>query len=76
MLRVVTDDEGRAEMRAALDEIVLDGARRMLAAALEAEVDAYVAALVEHRDVRGHGWWCATAALNRAPSPPRRDRSR
>jgi hypothetical protein len=28
MLRVVTDDEGRAEMRAALDEIVVDGARR------------------------------------------------
>ena len=47
MLRVVTDDEGGAEMRAALDEIVLDGARRMLAAALEAEVDAYVAALAE-----------------------------
>jgi putative transposase len=54
MLRVVTDGEGRAEMRAALDEIVLDGARRMLAAALEAEVDAYVTAFVEHRDERGH----------------------
>jgi transposase-like protein len=54
MLRVVTDGEGRAEMRAALDEIVLDGARRMLAAALEAEVDAYVSAFVEHRDERGH----------------------
>jgi transposase-like protein len=54
MLRVVTDEEGRAEMRAALDEIVLDGARRMLAAALEAEVDAYVAALAEDRDDRGH----------------------
>ena len=52
MLRVVTDDEGRAEMRAALDEIVLDGARRMLAAALEAEVDAYIAALAGERDDR------------------------
>ena len=31
--------------RSALDEIVLEGARRMLAAALEAEVDAYVDAL-------------------------------
>ena len=40
VLRVVTDDEDGAEMRVALDEIVLDGARRMLAAALEAEVDA------------------------------------
>ena len=54
MLRVVTDDEGRGEMRAALDEIVLDGARRMLAAALEAEVDAYIAGLVGERDERGH----------------------
>jgi putative transposase len=54
MLRVVTDDEGRAEMRAALDEIVLEGARRMLAAALEAEVDAYVSAFVECCDERGH----------------------
>ena len=36
MLRVVTDDEGRAESPSALDEIVLEGARRMLAAALEA----------------------------------------
>ena len=53
MLRVVTDDEGRAEMRSALDEIVLEGARRMLAAALEAEVDAYIAALAGERDERG-----------------------
>ena len=54
MLRVVTDDEGRAEMRAALDEIVLDGARRMLAAALEAEVDVYIAGLAGERDDRGY----------------------
>jgi len=54
MLRVVTDGQGGAEMRAALDEIVLEGAGRMLAVALEAEVDAYVAAFVEHRDERGH----------------------
>jgi putative transposase len=53
MLRVVTDDDGRAEMRSALDEIVLDGARRMLAAALEAEVDAYIAGLADERDERG-----------------------
>ena len=53
MLRVVTDDNGRAEMRSALDEIVLDGAQRMLAAALEAEVDAYIAALARERDERG-----------------------
>ena len=53
MLRVVTDGEGRAEMRAVLDEIVLDGARRMLAAALEAEVDAYIAGLSGERDESG-----------------------
>ena len=40
-------------MRAALDEIVLEGARRMLAAALEAEVDAYIAGLAGERDERG-----------------------
>ena len=45
--------EGRAEMRSALDEIVLDGAQRMLAAALEAEVDAYLAGLAGERDERG-----------------------
>ncbi|MPY93728.1 MAG: hypothetical protein GEV08_11910 [Acidimicrobiia bacterium] len=33
--------------------IVLEGARRMLAAALEAEVDAYVAELADQRDGRG-----------------------
>ena len=54
MLSVVTDDESRGELRAALDEIVLDGARRMLAAALEAEVDAYIAALAGQCDDRGH----------------------
>jgi transposase-like protein len=54
MWRGVTDDESRGELRAALDEIVLDGARRMLAAALEAEVDAYLAGLAGERDDRGH----------------------
>jgi putative transposase len=53
MLRVVTDDEGRADLRAALDEIVLEGARRMLAAALEAEGDASIAALADERDECG-----------------------
>lgn len=54
MLRVVTDDDARAEMRWALDEIVLEGARRMLAAALEAEVDAYIAGLADQVDEAGH----------------------
>ncbi|MGH9260476.1 MAG: IS256 family transposase [Acidimicrobiales bacterium] len=53
MLRVVTDDDARAEMRGGLDEIVLDGARRMLAAALEAEADDYIARLAGELDERG-----------------------
>jgi hypothetical protein len=35
MLRVVADDKTSAEMGLALDELVREGARRMLAAALE-----------------------------------------
>lgn len=53
MLSVVTDEAARVELRAGLDEIVLDGARRMLAAALEAEVDAYVTGLAGERDADG-----------------------
>lgn len=53
MLRVVTDERGDAEMRSTLDEIVAEGAQRMLAAALEAEVDAYITALADERDVAG-----------------------
>ncbi len=49
MLRVVTDDDRCEDAPAGLDEIVREGARRMLAAALEAEVDAYVAAFVDER---------------------------
>jgi len=54
MLRVVTDDDARAEMLAGLDEIVREGARRMLAIALEAEVDTYVASFTDHLDDQGH----------------------
>lgn len=36
-----------------IDDIVRDGAKRMLAAALEAEVDAYIAELAHERDERG-----------------------
>ncbi|MER8162410.1 IS256 family transposase [Streptomyces sp. NPDC094472] len=37
-----------------IDEIVREGARRMLAAALEAEVNAYIAELADQRDDKGH----------------------
>ena len=53
MLRVLTDDDARAELHVGLDEIVREGARRMLAVALEAEVDAYVVAFADERDENG-----------------------
>ena len=53
MLRVLTDDDARAELTCGLDEIVREGARRMLVAALEAEVDGYVTAFVDQVDERG-----------------------
>jgi transposase-like protein len=53
MLRVVVDDAASAELASSLDEIVRAGARRMLAAALEAEVDAYVSAFIDEVDGAG-----------------------
>jgi putative transposase len=44
MLKVVADGAAREDLAAGLDEIVREGARRMLAAALEDEVAAYIAA--------------------------------
>ncbi len=54
MLRVVTGEAGRDDGRMLLDEIVAEGARRMLAAALEAEVDGYIAAVAGELDEFGH----------------------
>jgi transposase-like protein len=54
MLRIAVDDEAaRAEVAEGLDEIVREGARRMLAAALEAEVQQYLAAFADQVDGRG-----------------------
>jgi putative transposase len=53
MLRVVTDAPAGEELAVTLDEICREGARRMLAVALEAEVDAYVVAHADERDGRG-----------------------
>jgi transposase-like protein len=49
------DDEGRwpAGSSPLIDEIVREGARRMLAEALQAEVDAYIARFAVDRDERG-----------------------
>jgi putative transposase len=53
MLSVVADEWARAELRMDLDELAREGARRMLAAALEAEVDDYLAAHAGECDGRG-----------------------
>ncbi|NNE16926.1 MAG: hypothetical protein HKN10_00485 [Myxococcales bacterium] len=42
MLSIVQDDRSENKERAVLDELVRTGARRMLAAALEAEVTQYL----------------------------------
>jgi putative transposase len=53
MLSVVADEAARAALQVDLDEVVREGARRMLAAALEAEVDDYLAACAAERDEGG-----------------------
>jgi len=53
MLKIVVDEAGREDLAPDLDEIVREGARRMLAAALEAEAAEYIAALAGERDERG-----------------------
>lgn len=52
MLRVVNAD-ATTETGSLIDDIVREGARRMLAAALEAEVNAYIAELADQRDENG-----------------------
>lgn len=52
MLSVVNAN-GMTETGSLIDDIVREGARRMLAAALEAEVNSYIAELADHRDENG-----------------------
>ncbi len=60
MLTVVPDPASDDNTRSAtggmslIDQIVRDGARRMLAEALRAEVGAYIAAFADERDEHGH----------------------
>jgi len=49
--RIEKDSE---EIRVTLDDLAREGARRMIAAALEAEVDEYVAAFTDELDEEGH----------------------
>ena len=70
MLTVVHDkDQSNSDNgRSLLDEIVRDGARQMLATALQAEVAAYIDQLLTTSTRRGAAWWCATATTPRATS--------
>ncbi|PBC77031.1 transposase-like protein [Streptomyces sp. TLI_235] len=52
MLSVVNAD-GTTETGSLIDDIVREGARRMLVAALEAEVNSYIAELADQRDESG-----------------------
>lgn len=54
MLKIVTDDADRDHLATALDELVIEGARRMLVAALETEVADYVARHQHLVDEEGH----------------------
>ncbi len=54
MLSVVIDEAARSELAMSLDELAREGARRMLATALEAEVDAYITGFAALVDERGH----------------------
>jgi len=53
MLKVVAEETTRTELSSTLDEICREGARRMLATALEVEVDAYIEALTDQLDEDG-----------------------
>jgi transposase-like protein len=55
MLSIVASEQSEQDaFRLDLDELVREGARRMLVAALKAEVDQYIAEHAEHRDEKGH----------------------
>ena len=54
MRRLHQNEESREELTLDLDEIARQGARRMLAEALEAEVQDYIEAATDQRDENGH----------------------
>jgi hypothetical protein len=71
MLRVITPTQMHDELGLDLDQLVREDAKRMLAVALEAEVDAYLAAMPPTGTRAADGWWSATATRGSARSPPR-----
>jgi hypothetical protein len=56
----VAEEAERTELHADLDELAREGARRMLAAVLEAGVDDDLAATPLSVTGVVDGWWCAT----------------
>lgn len=55
MLKVVENEkENESSLQEHLDAVILQGARRMLVAALEAEVQEYVERYQHQRDEKGH----------------------
>jgi hypothetical protein len=70
MLTVVPGDgsgheSGKDSSPSLIDEIVREGGRQMLAKALQAEVDAYIARFAEERDGTGRRLVVRNAATNR-----------
>ncbi|MFD0656089.1 IS256 family transposase [Thermocatellispora tengchongensis] len=53
MPELPADDHAPAGSASLIDQILREGARNMLAAALQAEVDAYIAAFADERDAAG-----------------------
>src|SRR6266566_4926326 len=72
MLSVVTPEQAHGGSRLDLDQLVREGARRMLAAALEAEVDAYLGAHMAERDERGRRLVVRNGHARQRGSPPPR----
>ena len=58
-----------------IDELAREGARRMPAEALQAEVDDYIARHAGERDEHGRRLSCAMATISLARSVPRPGRS-
>jgi len=66
MLRIVGSEQSEQEaLRLDLDALVREGARRMLVAALKAEVDEYIAGTRTIATTPGTRWWSATAWRSR-----------
>jgi hypothetical protein len=75
MLTVVNADDTKPN-GSLIEEIVREGARRMLAAALEAEVNSTSLNLPASATATGVVWWCATGSTPSGRLSPRPGRCR